>query len=589
MEQEVDGETGEIISGTNMCTDELPASMSLSLRPYQQRIVTTILQKNTIVLLPTGAGKTLIAAECAKLIPGNMLFLVPTCLLVEQQATAIRAWTGQRVAEYMGGAKLQQPFDILVSTPDAFRTAQSNETNPSLSWENFGLVVFDEVHHVLKHHPYRSIAMSLRRSEKSPRIVGLSASLTYEVEASAMETQIRKLWNELNIEDVATADVAELQLSGYHATHVPMEVRIPVLGVPVGLIPRALRMPHKMHELFFDRIRDGSSTAFAAALMTVIRALEDACKSTVPTFTSPLVKISLKDWGPYAHALATQSPLCGELEHWYEALRLFVVSWEEAEDAATMFLRMTVLDHPTSMAAVPWPPPAADARTHFALHIKPSFPRFEHLKDCLRYKLDTVESFRGIVFVQQRVSTHILEYVISSDPHLSPLLRPASIYAAGSPATASLAVSKTIVASRVGAFSRGEVNLLLATVVAEEGMDVAAANCVIRFDAMIHAVSLVQGRGRGEGWVMFAACYWYIFYTVVYCLLPSVYCLTVIGSSFSCHFHRIFMPFPWHRSAASGLQLHRALRAIRPARRQARRGGTYAAPTGKNTPADRPR
>lgn len=39
---------------------------------------------------------------------------------------------------------------------------------------------------------------------------------------------------------------------------------------------------------------------------------------------------------------------------------------------------------------------------------------------------------------------------------------------------------------------------LISTVVAEEGMDVPAANCVIRFDPMLNAVSFVQGRGRAR-------------------------------------------------------------------------------------------
>ena len=40
--------------------------------------------------------------------------------------------------------------------------------------------------------------------------------------------------------------------------------------------------------------------------------------------------------------------------------------------------------------------------------------------------------------------------------------------------------------------------MLLATVMAEEGMDIPEANCVIRFDAMVHSVSMVQGRGRAR-------------------------------------------------------------------------------------------
>ena len=40
--------------------------------------------------------------------------------------------------------------------------------------------------------------------------------------------------------------------------------------------------------------------------------------------------------------------------------------------------------------------------------------------------------------------------------------------------------------------------MLLATVMAEEGMDIPEANIVVRFDSMVHSVSMVQGRGRAR-------------------------------------------------------------------------------------------
>ena len=47
-------------------------------------------------------------------------------------------------------------------------------------------------------------------------------------------------------------------------------------------------------------------------------------------------------------------------------------------------------------------------------------------------------------------------------------------------------------------FESGELNLLIATAMAEEGLDVATANCVIRFDPVQTPVSLVQARGRAR-------------------------------------------------------------------------------------------
>jgi ERCC4-related helicase len=55
------------------------------------------------------------------------------------------------------------------------------------------LVVFDEVHHVLKQHPYRALAAALLDSGARPRVLGLSASLTYAVGAKKVELALQKL------------------------------------------------------------------------------------------------------------------------------------------------------------------------------------------------------------------------------------------------------------------------------------------------------------------------------------------------------------------------------------------------------------
>ena len=83
-----------------MDTPTLDFGARLSLRCYQLRIVQEAMQYgNTLVILPTGSGKTLIAAEVARRVGAKVLFLVPTRLLVEQQAKAVREWTCMRVEE----------------------------------------------------------------------------------------------------------------------------------------------------------------------------------------------------------------------------------------------------------------------------------------------------------------------------------------------------------------------------------------------------------------------------------------------------------------------------------------------------------
>lgn len=140
--------------------------MALTLRSYQEQIVEQVQHENAIIKMPTGFGKTFVASEIIKRHfsrrPGaKALSLVPTVDLVDQQAKAVETWFGsttERVARYHGGLSAPQMavHRVMVSTPSAFLALQTRDLK--FSWEEFGICIFDEVHHVLKDHPYRKIA-----------------------------------------------------------------------------------------------------------------------------------------------------------------------------------------------------------------------------------------------------------------------------------------------------------------------------------------------------------------------------------------------------------------------------------------------
>ena len=113
----------------------------MKLRPYQQNVVNAIpIDENVIIKMPTGSGKTYVAAEFilrglnklrnskdaatdeTESYGAAALFLVPTCDLASQQKKALKKWIGHyEVAEYFGGKAIpSRDFDVLVSTPQAF-------------------------------------------------------------------------------------------------------------------------------------------------------------------------------------------------------------------------------------------------------------------------------------------------------------------------------------------------------------------------------------------------------------------------------------------------------------------------------------
>ena len=177
-------------------------NVTTKLRAYQRRAVNLAKDKSLIVVLPTGSGKTLIASSVmlhAALRGNKCLFLVPTCLLVKQQATAVQNETNLRVVEYMGGQSApKNDFDVIVSTPAAFISLNAS-SNSTFQLASFSVIVFDEVHHIMKKHPYRKIARLLACMSNSPQILGLTASLTYAMGTQKIQSAIVELCTELNM------------------------------------------------------------------------------------------------------------------------------------------------------------------------------------------------------------------------------------------------------------------------------------------------------------------------------------------------------------------------------------------------------
>ena len=477
-----------------------------ALRSYQERLAQAALEANTIVVLPTGAGKTLIAADVIeKRLPGTALFLVPTCLLVDQQATAVRNWLGfeKTVAEYMGGMQVPIRFDVLVSTPKAFHVKQS-DGEERFSWSSFDTIIFDEVHHVLKEHPYRKLALSLRKSGATPRVIGLTASLTYAVTEERMKASVQRICEELTITShLMIVPQEELKAAGYHGGVVKPDMRLmPVPSQLIeGLVLESDRQPHNMLPIFWARIKDKTAIGLAVQLVACIKEMEACIKLADPAFKSPLGNSSSGSWGKYAHQHAKQtgSAQCSELEHWYEALKILATSWEEAYDHVVPILQVLGASTGAATDKVTWPESVVQKLTTFWANVPDLPPRFECLSEVLLDEYDARESsFRGIIFVERKLSSHVWAHLIANDPDLAKLFTPACLYAANSPVTPSLRLTKAESQARIQAFREGRANLLIATAAAEEGMDIPEANCVICFDDITHGVALVQRRGRAR-------------------------------------------------------------------------------------------
>ena len=126
-------------------------------------------------------------------------------------------------------------------------------------------------------------------------------------------------------------------------------------------------------------------------------------------------------------------------------------------------------------------------------------PIIEELTAKLLYLMAEDED-RGIVLVKERFTTEALSAFVREDPQLSelrdglPLVRPTTLVGKEE-------MSDMEQLESLRKFRSGECNLLIATDIAQEGLDIPQCNFVIRYHFVSNEIGTMQaaGRARKEG------------------------------------------------------------------------------------------
>lgn len=137
-----------------VCPD-FGAPSAFALRPYQREAANCTMAKfraqdrATLVVMPTGTGKTIVFAECAKRAraKGRVLVLAHREELLTQNADKIRRATGLSCEIEAGDRRVDVaslPDVVVASVPTLARKARRERFAP----DAFVLVIVDEAHHV---------------------------------------------------------------------------------------------------------------------------------------------------------------------------------------------------------------------------------------------------------------------------------------------------------------------------------------------------------------------------------------------------------------------------------------------------------
>ncbi len=176
-------------------------------RNYQKDIFETCKKKNCLVVLPTGLGKTMIALmlsiERLQKFPGSKnLILAPTKPLAEQHLNFFKKHLPELFADiqlFTGAinskkrTKIWDSADIIFSTPQCI----ANDIKNNLyNLEEVSLLIEDEAHRCIKNYDYNYIVQQYGKQSKNRRIIGLTASPGNDTK------KIREICKNLSIEEV---------------------------------------------------------------------------------------------------------------------------------------------------------------------------------------------------------------------------------------------------------------------------------------------------------------------------------------------------------------------------------------------------
>ena len=450
----------------------------LKLRLFQQTILSSATNKNVLCVIPTGLGKTHIAIALASLRLAEtqkVLMLAPTRPLVNQHKEVFSEYFSpdEELNIISGETPANERPEIWSSSRIIFSTPQTikNELISSkINLADVSLVIFDEAHHASGDYDYNFIAKTYVSQAKNPRILALTAS------PGTDQIKINEICNNLFIDKIESRDRDHAEVKEY-VKEIESEYVFVSLPDEINAIRNHLELAMKLRlaalcDLNLIISKDLSKIN-KKQLLAVQRELQhkisngeyDAGRGI--SIIASLLKIY------HAHQLIESESLRA-IYMYFEKL------WVEARDTKVKATKDVVSDFHIRIAK---------KLTEEALQKGLEHPKIDALNKICQKQLEKNTKSKIIVFSEFRSNVkQILSNLLSAKISAEKFIGQSSINDKG--------MSQETQSEIIQRFSNTEFNVLVATSVAEEGIDIPAVDLVVFYSPVPSAIRTIQRRGR---------------------------------------------------------------------------------------------
>ncbi|HEX5185570.1 MAG TPA: helicase-related protein [Nitrososphaeraceae archaeon] len=480
---------------------------SIESRLYQNSIFNSSKGKNSLIILPTSLGKTVISALIAADILCNfkhsrILIMAPTRPLVLQHLNSFLSFlkvsedqtmlvTGKVSPSRRKTVWDNKSLKLIFATPEVIR----NDLNESrLTLKEFGLIIFDEAHRAIKDYAYTLISKKYMEQSSYPIILAMTAS------PGSDKTRIQQICNNLYIEHIEYRNEDDFDVKPYVN---PIELKWEFLELPETYKQIIVLFKSMLHEklqwLMFRGLikKNNIEYVFKRDLLELGEILQRNLKDSLN-----------EEKGSVYLALLNQSAAlslmyCIELieSQGPFSLKTFIKRMQSSEGKAHSLI-------------------LKDPRTKDIFKLLENItehPKLIYLIDLIKKeKLTNFRNNTNSILLNDNSDSQILVFSHYRDTatHIVDELNKTGIkssrFVGQSSRDNDIGMNQNEQTLILDSFRKKEFNVLVATSIAEEGLDIPDVNLVVFYEPVSSEIRHIQRKGRtgrkSSGNVIILAC-----------------------------------------------------------------------------------
>lgn len=466
---------------------------SIESRLYQNIIFNLSKDKNSLIVLPTSLGKTVISALiCAEILynykQSRILIMAPTRPLVLQHLLSFSSFlkvlddqkilvTGKISPSTRKMVWDNKTIKLIFATPEVIR----NDLNESrLNLKDFGLIVFDEAHRAIKDYAYTLISKKYMEQSSNPLIVAMTAS------PGSDKNRIQQICNNLYIEHIEYRNEEDTDVKPYVN---PIELKWEFLELSekyrqIILLFKSM-LQEKLRWLIFRGLikKNNIDYVFKRDLLDLAEILQRNLKFTLNEEKGPLYLALLNQSAALSlmyciELIESQGPF---------SLKTFIKRMESSEGKA----HSLILKDPRMKDIFK------------LLENVTEHPKLIYILDlCKKEKLDTSANKKPNVLLNDSMSSQILIFSHYRDTatHIVDELNKTGIksfrFVGQSTRDNDIGMNQNEQSVILDSFRKKEFNVLVATSIAEEGLDIPDVKLVIFYEPVASEIRHIQRKGR---------------------------------------------------------------------------------------------